>query len=128
MNAQIEMSSKLKDGNLKVEFRNKSDEAIKVPDLCVRYVIDKTQLFDNYYNIINDTLVLSLKEELDPDLYTITSREQNDGETDVKLKYTDKVLMPGKRYRSTARSKGASNIRFLILHYEELKLESVVNQ
>lgn len=127
-NAQVEISAKLKGGNLKVEFCNKSDRTIKVPDLSARYGVNKTHLFENYYTILNDTLRLSLKEELDPDLYTIKSREQNDGLTNAGLKYTDKVLLPGKTYRSKTRLKETNHIRFLILHYEDLKIESIVNK
>lgn len=73
-NAQVEISAKLKGRNLTVEFCNKSVKTIKVPDLSVRYGVNKTHLFENYYTIVNDTLKLTLKEELDPDLYTIKSR------------------------------------------------------
>ena len=55
-------------------------------------------------------------------------REQNDGETNASLQYSDKVLLPGKTYRSKIRLKETNDIRFLILHYEELRLESVINK
>lgn len=128
INAQVEISAKLKGGNLKVEFCNKSDKTIKVPDLSVRYGVNKTHLFENYYTILNDTLRLTLREELDSDLYTIRSREQNDGKTNASLRYIDKVLLPGKNYRSKIRLKETNDISFLILHYEGLKLESIINK
>lgn len=128
INAQIEISAKLKGENLKVEFCNKTDKTIKVPDLSVRYGVNKTHLFENYYTILKDTLKLTLTEELDPVLYTIKSREQNDGETNASLRYSDKVLLPGKTFRSKIRLKEPNDIGFLILHYDGLKLESIVNK
>ncbi len=111
-NAQVEVSAKLRGRILKVEFYNKSDKSVKVPDLSARYGVDKIYLFEDYYNISNDTLQLFLTEELDSDLYTIKSREQNDGVTNAKLKYTDKVLLPGKTYRSKIRLNETNNIKF----------------
>jgi len=126
MNAQIEISAKIKGELLKIKICNNTDNVIKVPDLSVRFGEDKIYLFDNYYSIENDSLILTLKEDLDPDLYKIISREPFNGKSEAKFIYIDILLEPNKKYKTKIRLKEDYNIKFLFLKYEELKLECKV--
>lgn len=124
INSQVSLSAKLRGSNLKVEFCNITDKTIIVPNLSIRYGIDKKYLFENYYTVTNDTLTLNLKEKVDSNLYIINTREQNNSDSSYNLTYKDKLLLPNKCYCSKIKLRNTIRVSFLIINYENLNFSS----
>lgn len=128
INSQVKLSAKLKSSNLKVKFCNMTDKNIIVPNLSVRYGIDKKYLFESYYTVTNDTLMLSLTKKVDSILYTVNSREQNNDESNYNLIYEDKLLLPKKCYCSKIKLRDTTRAIFLIINYENLNLNTHIKK
>jgi hypothetical protein len=126
VDAQVIVSATSRHQFLNVKFYNRTENRIEVPDLSVRYGKDNLYLYEKYYLIRNDTIYLNLAEKIDKNLYSIISAEPYSGETTATFKYKDKLLLPNKTFRSKIKVKGGNSLNYLVLRYEELKVECII--
>lgn len=88
---------KIKDGKLKLFYFNYTNSNIVVPILKFRIDPDTRLLNKGIYKIINDTLIISLSKK------DFNSLKLPNGESPMfsYIEYTDKILGPGKSYKTS---------------------------
>lgn len=105
---------------LKVSFENNETHVITVPDLSCRISPNKPDfIFDKYYKINNDTLVLMLTRAIHID---IGKTRTPDGEKYIKdVEYVDKKLNPGESFETGVRIEDLKDldINYLRIEYEK---------
>ena len=105
---------------LKILFRNKGNKSCLVPELSYRVGSDNKTMYDKYYKYSGDTIFMSLKKEVDRDLYTVNTSHKSSS-VEGKLFYVDKKLLPQASYWTSVELNKPGNSKVLTLEFEQYR-------